>query len=367
MTAPAGRFRAVALLDRDGTVNEEVNYLSREDQFVLLNGAADAIRILNGEGVAAVLTTNQSGIARGFFTEETLAAVHAKMNRLLAADGAQLDAIYYSPSLPDAGDIRRKPGRGMYDDAVRDLKLEGLPVYSIGDRTLDMEFGIAIGGKGIRVLTGHNIKEDIPYNPGALRGTGEKPQAFVCEDLLHAVHLLLSDLILDERNHDRSLRAKFVNLYDMGRVVAEQRSQGLRVVLANGCFDILHGGHISYLEAARAMGDRLVVAVNSNAVIARLKGAGRPILSEPDRLQILAALRCVDYLTIFYDESADRVLQVLKPDIHAKGTDYTSENVPELATARRLGIQTRIAGDPKENSSRGIIELVVERARAGVL
>ncbi len=360
-------FRAMALLDRDGTINEEVNYLSKPEQVKLLPGAARAIRILNGERVAVIVTTNQSGIARGYFDEAALRAVNARLVELLTAEGARVDGIYWSPSLPDSGDPRRKPSRGMYDEAVRDLGLAGLPVYSVGDRSLDVEFGINCGGKGIRVLTGHQLKEDLPFNLKMMHEQRERGLAFTSEDLLQAVHLLLSDMDLDAAPNDATFKKKFADLYATGRVVAEEKLKGNRVVLANGCFDLLHGGHASYLESARALGDRLVVAINSNASVRRLKGDKRPLLEEIDRLQLLAAMRPIDYVTIFHEDSADYVLEALRPDIHAKGTDYRSDNVPELETSRRLGIETRIAGNPKENSSRDVIDTIVERAKAGLI
>ncbi len=365
--APSTRFRAVALLDRDGTINEEVEFLADPGDFRLLPDAARAIRILNGENIAAVVTTNQSGIPRGLLTEETLAAIHERMTAELAAHGARLDGVYHAPSLPDSNDPRRKPAIGMYHDAVRDLGLEGLPVYAIGDRSLDVEFGLACGGKAIRVLTGHKLKADMEMHLEHLHAARKAHRLFTEESLFHAVHRLLADLVLDEAPEDRYLRGKFGHLHKVADEIAVERRRGNRVVLTNGCFDLLHGGHVSYLETAKSMGDRLVLAVNSNASIRRLKGEGRPILSETDRLRLLAALKPVDYLTLFHEDAADYVLETLRPDIHAKGTDYTSDNVPELQTARRLGIETRIAGQPKENSSRDIIEVVLERTRAGLL
>ncbi len=367
MTETNARFRAVALLDRDGTINEEVEYLSDPSQLRLLPGAAHAIRLLNLEGVAAVLTTNQSGIARGYFDEARLAEIHDLLNRMLAEEGAQLDAIYYCPSMPDAGDPRRKPGTGMYEDAARDLGLKGLPVFSIGDRSLDTDFGLACGGRGIRVLTGQQLKGDVPKDLHRAHEARKRGKLFTSENLLQAVHALLAELNFDVVPEDLLFNKKYGDMYATARALQVEREKDNRIVLANGCFDLLHGGHMSYLESSRALGDRLVLAVNSNASVQRIKGAGRPILSEPERLQLLASIRYVDYLTVFHEDSADALLEVLRPDIHAKGTDYTSENVPELQTSRRLGIETRIAGDPKQNSSRDIIEVIRERAREGVL
>ncbi len=361
------KFRAVALLDRDGTINEEVDYLDDPARLKLIPGAARAIRVLNQEGVACVITTNQSGIPRGYFTEETLSAIHKRLIEMLAAEGARIDGVYHAPSLPDSGDPRRKPGTGMYDDAVRDLGLEGLPVYSVGDRTLDVEFGLACGGKGIRVLTGHQKKDDVPMDFEHLHEARKAHKAFVEEDLFTAAHRILADLILDQAPEDPGLRRKFGHLQKTAKAIEQARERGMRVILVNGCFDLIHGGHISYLEGAKNIADRVVLAVNSNASIRRLKGEQRPVLSELGRLQLLAALRHVDYLTIFHEDSADHVLEILKPDMHAKGTDYTSETVPERLTAERLGVETVITGASKENSSRDIIEVIIERTKAGTI
>jgi rfaE bifunctional protein nucleotidyltransferase chain/domain len=154
---------------------------------------------------------------------------------------------------------------------------------------------------------------------------------------------------------------KIKTLDELKRIIAELKSSGKRVVLANGCFDMLHGGHISYLESAKELGDVLIVAVNSDASMHLLKGPKRPICPQEERLEILAAIECVDYLMLFEEATCDGVLRALVPHVHAKGTDYTKETVPERETARHLGIETVIAGNPKENATRGIIEIIVER------
>lgn len=350
-------FRAVALIDRDGTLVEDGDYMSDPAQLVLLPGAAEAVRLLNSERVACVLTTNQSGIARGYFDEAAYHATHARLVELLAAEGARLDASYFCPAAPEWNDPRRKPNPGMYEDACRDLALEGLSVTAIGDKLIDVEFGKRAGGRGILVRTGKGASEadHVPH------GTP------VCDSATEAAEKLLTMLLLDQKPEDSALRRKLHSMHTLGRILAAKRAAGKRIVLANGCFDLLHGGHVSYLEGARAQGDELVLAVNSNRSIRALKGEGRPVLPEPDRLQMLAALECVDHLTLFYDATADRALRVLKPDVHAKGTDYTSDTVPERETARALGVRTYIAGAAKENSSRDIITVIRERANAGLI
>jgi len=139
------------------------------------------------------------------------------------------------------------------------------------------------------------------------------------------------------------------------------RAAGRRIVLANGCFDLLHVGHVRYLEEARRLGDVLFVGVNSDAAVARLKGAGRPLIPAVERVEILAALRPVDHVVVFDEDTADTLIAALKPDVHAKGTDYTADSVPERATAKAVGARTAITGDPKGHATRELIATIVER------
>ncbi|HEV3471272.1 MAG TPA: adenylyltransferase/cytidyltransferase family protein [Pyrinomonadaceae bacterium] len=141
--------------------------------------------------------------------------------------------------------------------------------------------------------------------------------------------------------------------------VAIARKNGARVVFANGCFDILHVGHVRYLEAARALGDLLVVGVNGDDEVRRQKGAGRPLVPERERAETVAALRAVDYVTVFHEPTVAELLLALRPDIHAKGTDYTEESVPERDVVRSYGGRVRIVGDPKDHSSTEMLRRVI--------
>ncbi len=136
------------------------------------------------------------------------------------------------------------------------------------------------------------------------------------------------------------------------------RSQGARIVLANGCFDVLHAGHVRYLEGARALGDLLVVAINSDEQVKAVKGRGRPILPETERAELIAALESVDLVTIFNEATVTELLLALKPDVHAKGTDYTPETVPERDVVRSYGGRVAIVGDPKDHSTTEILRRV---------
>lgn len=138
----------------------------------------------------------------------------------------------------------------------------------------------------------------------------------------------------------------------------EARAKGSTIVLANGCFDVLHAGHVRYLQGARALGDVLVVGINSDAQVRRLKGEGRPILSQNDRAEIVASLEAVTFVTIFDEPTVTELLLALRPDIHAKGTDYTEETVPERDVVRSFGGRVRIVGDPKNHSTSEILKKV---------
>jgi rfaE bifunctional protein nucleotidyltransferase chain/domain len=147
---------------------------------------------------------------------------------------------------------------------------------------------------------------------------------------------------------------KILSRERLTEAVAADRRAGLTVAFANGCFDLLHAGHIRYLQAAAAEADRLVVAVNDDAA-AGSKGPGRPILTAEVRAELVAALRVVDYVTIFSEPTVTELLELLRPDVHCKGTDYTVDTVPERETVRAYGGRIAIVGDPKEHSTRDLL------------
>ena len=143
-------------------------------------------------------------------------------------------------------------------------------------------------------------------------------------------------------------------------IAAQTKSAGETVVLTNGCFDLLHVGHIRYLEAAHEEGDMLIVALNSDESVRNLKGPSRPVMGENERAELLSALSCVDHVVIFGDATVDRVIEQIRPTVHAKGTDYTEESVPERETIARVGGRVAIVGDPKDHSTKDFLKRIRE-------
>jgi rfaE bifunctional protein nucleotidyltransferase chain/domain len=147
---------------------------------------------------------------------------------------------------------------------------------------------------------------------------------------------------------------------ELVRRVADERAAGRTIAFANGCFDLLHVGHVRFLQGAAAEADRLIVAVNADASVRGLKGPNRPILSETDRAEMVAALRGVDYVILFSEATVEKLLRLIMPDVHCKGTDYTVESVPEHGVVQSYGGRTAIVGDPKSHATRELIARIAK-------
>jgi len=156
---------------------------------------------------------------------------------------------------------------------------------------------------------------------------------------------------------------KFYPLTQLKQIIQDEKKKGNTIVLANGCFDLIHVGHIRYLRESRKTGDILVVALNSDSSVRKIKGKGRPILSESERIEILSSFSCVDYITTFDETNVEKVLLSLKPHIHAKGSDYTKESVPEKETVLSYGGKIEITGGPKIRSTSDIIKAIAKIAQ----
>jgi len=156
---------------------------------------------------------------------------------------------------------------------------------------------------------------------------------------------------------------KLYSLAQLTKIIEGQKKKGKQVVLANGCFDLIHIGHIRYLKESKKKGDVLVVALNSDSSVRKLKGKGRPILNENERAEIISSFSFVDYITFFNEEKVDKVLLSLKPHVHAKGSDYTEETVPEKETVQDYGGKIAITGGPKVKSTSKLIEEIAAKIK----
>jgi rfaE bifunctional protein nucleotidyltransferase chain/domain len=156
----------------------------------------------------------------------------------------------------------------------------------------------------------------------------------------------------------RDAQSKIVKRTRLQQLLAGHKQRGEKIVFTNGCFDTLHVGHVRYLEGAKREGEVLVVGINADSSVCALKGPGRPILDEKARAELVGALRCVDYVVLFSEPNVESLLRDLRPNVHAKGTDYSVETVPEREVAARLGIRVAIVGDPKDHSTRGLLESI---------
>jgi len=347
--------RRAVFVDRDGTLIEDFGYLGDPDGVREIRGAREGLHALREAGYAIVVVTNQSGVARGVFRESDFRAVMESTEHLLGP----FDAVYACFHLPE-GTVApwnrecdcRKPLPGMILRAAEDLGIDLAASVGVGDSIRDIAAYRAAGVRPFLVRTG-NGRENAPLL--AWQGF---PDVEVVDDLREVAGVVLApppepqDESPGTSGEPVPVSAPVVlDRAELARLLDVERSVGRTVVLANGCFDLLHVGHVRYLEGARSEGDVLVVAINSDESVRRNKGEGRPILPAAERAEMIAAFRCVDYVTIFDEPTADDLLRALRPHVHAKGTDWRAEDVPEAPTAREIGARVAIVGDAKTHSS----------------
>lgn len=314
-------LRPAVFLDRDGTINVNTHYVNRPEDVRLLPHAAEGLRILRSLGFLLVVVTNQSGIARGYFTVRDLERVNRRLRDLLRAEGVELDAVHYSPYHKD-GTVRRyakesdcrKPGPGMLLKASHELGIDLASSYMVGDSDSDIGAGINAGVRA-SLLIGEP-SPDHRFTPSAC-----------VKDLLEAAVWIGLDL----------KRRKIVPREELAERIRELRRTRRTLVFTNGAFDILHPGHLHFLRFCRGLGDGLVVGVNSDASVRAYKGPDRPVNPLDQRLDMLCGLDCVDLVTPFDEPDPRPLLRIVRPDIHVKDADYNPGQLVEAATVRRLG------------------------------
>ncbi len=343
--------RKAVFLDRDGTLIQERGYLKDPAEVALEPAAAEAVARLRKNGFAVVLITNQSGVARGYYTEDDVASVHRKVEALLEAEGTGLDGIYYCPHYPE-GEVEaytkvcncRKPGTGMLLQAAEDLDLRIEGSYVIGDKLTDSEAARREGMTGILVKTGYGDEE---WKTCLQETDPQRPDRVVLDLSEAADFILWTERFLAAKGPGNAggegpclWSSKWVSQRFLEKCLEAHRKRGETIVLANGIFDLIHTGHVGYLQSAKEQGDVLVVAINDDRSVLELKGMGRPVLPIEDRLEIVSAMSCVDYCVVFNDQMVGRLLESIKPDFHAMGPGQeaaTSDLIDRIRTLNERG------------------------------
>lgn len=302
-------------LDRDGTIIEDAHYLNDPAGIRFFPRVMRGLRKLSDRGFFLFIATNQSGIGRGYFTERQLCRIHQRLLSLLKKNGITIRKIYYAPYYEKSrikkyrsGEFFRKPGPGMLFLAQKEFSVSLAHSYMIGDR--DSDIGAAQrAGLRAAVLIRHPGNRAAGCLPDHTAPDFEK----ACDWILsreEASKVIACRSGLEERVRDLKKRKK-------------------SIVTTNGVFDILHIGHLRYLAGCRQYGDKLIVGVNADRSVKKIKGAQRPVNDHFSRAEILAGLECVDYVYIFPEKDPRDFLSVVRPAVHVKGGDYSPDRMIE--------------------------------------
>lgn len=333
MTAATGY---AVILDRDQTINADPGYLNDPAKVELLPRAAEGIALLNRFNIPVYVATNQSGVARGIISEFQLAAVNQRILQLLAAGGARVEKIYVCPHNDDSNCDCRKPKPGLVRQILMNHKLDPARTFIAGDRARDLACGVPFNIRGIHV---GSEKEPMPAN-------------FVFQaDDLYAVAGFVLETIFEEE----TLRKVYLSAEAFIRDYKQFLGVGKKIIFTNGCFDILHSGHVQLLSQARALGDFLILGLNSDRSVRKLKGENRPVNNQHDRARILAQLPYIDAVVIFDEDTPVELMQKLKPDIQVKGGDYIKEKLPEYEVMKGMGKEIVILPFRKGYSTTSIL------------
>ncbi len=341
-------MKRAIFLDRDGTINEDTHYLNHPDQIRILPNTIEGLKKLQKEFLL-IIVTNQSGIGRGYFTEKHLQKIHKRLLKILKFHGVQITKIYYAPYYKNAKDPRyrtgefdRKPHPGMILKAAQEFDIELSASWIIGDKESDIGAGINAGLKGTVYIQHKN--EDLSQ-------LEYKPTKIV-RNLNQA-----ADWILKKEEESRI----YTDYKKLAAIVEKLKSRGKKIVTTNGVFDILHIGHLRYLSKAKKYGDILIVGINSDESVKKIKGMTRPIISQFARAEMVANLKPVDYCIIFNEKDPKKFLSFIKPDVHIKGGDYKINQIIERNVVKKYGGEIILIPMVKGFSTTNIIKKIEEK------
>lgn len=321
-------------LDRDGTLNEDKGYNYRIEDFNLLEGVIEGLGKLR-DNYKLFIITNQSGIGRGYYTEEDMHNYNDYMLREFKKYKINIEKIYFCPHKPKENCNCRKPSSKFIKEAKKEFIIDLDNSYVIGDKPSDIYLSKNSGCKGIYLLTGKGVKhleEVIKIKPN-----------YVAANFKQATDYILSG------------KDKVIKREKISGLVNQLKKEGKKIITLNGTFDILHIGHEKILKEAKNQGDILFVGINSDSSVKRNKGINRPINNEENRAKMVANFDFVDYTIIFNEKTPINFLEEIKPDIHVNGSEY-GERCIESETVKKNGGRIHIVELIEGYSTTNIIE-----------
>lgn len=332
-------------LDRDGCLNKDPGYVHKVEDFELLPGVIEGLKKLSKDFIFVIIT-NQSGIGRKIHTEEDMNKFNEKLINELKKEGIGIKKIYHCPHHPDEKCNCRKPSTKYINQAAKEFGISIKQSWVIGDNPHDIEMGITAGCKSIYLTTGHGEKHINELEKNSI-----KPD-LIAKNFMEAAEFIIHNKI-------KMPKQKIISKNEIKGIVESLKKQNKKIVTTNGVFDILHIGHIRYLQEAKKLGDTLIIAVNSDSSVKQIKGPKRPLNSENDRAEALASLECVDYVTIFGEETPVNILSKIKPDIHVKGGDYKISQIIEKDVVEKNNGRIILVPEVKGYSTTDLIKKIV--------
>ncbi len=333
--------RAV-FLDRDGIIIEDTYYLHDPEKIIMLPYSIKALKKLQNFGFKLIIISNQSGVGRGYFKENTVKSVNKRLLSMLKSSEVNISGIYYSPHYKESkipkyrkGANFRKPKPGMLLQTAKELNIELTASYMIGDREPDIGAGVNAGLKANILVKGKYKYEKKQFIPDKTVKNMDQAADWIINNEIK------SNIITDIKR--------------LKDVAQQTRKRKKRIITTNGVFDILHIGHIRYLNECKKYGDVLIVGVNSDESVKMNKGKNRPVINQFARAEILINLKPVDYVYIFNEKDPGGFLKIVKTDIHVKAGDYKMSQIIEKNAVEKNGGKIILAHAVKGYSTTDII------------
>lgn len=338
--------RKMVILDRDETLNHDPapGYLSDVEKLELLPHVAEGLTLLKNLGFILVVATNQSGVGRGYFSEEKLQQLHQRMDELLQEHDVVISEYFVCPHAPQDNCHCRKPKSGLVEQALQKFLVASENAYIIGDRLRDIEAGSFANIDGIWLDT-KSQEQKLPTN-----------LKFRAHDIKEAAEWIAQnefEKMISTKVFDLQKKVELENFL--------QKLQNKKIVFTNGCFDILHSGHMQYLWQAKNLGDVLVIGLNSDESVRNLKGKQRPINTWADRALMLASLDFVSAVVEFSDPTPNALIEKIRPHVHVKGGDYHVRDLPEFSLLEKLGSEIVILSFRQGYSTTSFLKRVQEK------